>query len=1001
MLGSKHHHQSGERRMPPVPEIVRKLVARYGRESGVLQSTAYGESNTRKEFVDPLFTALGWDVANVDQHTEGYKDVVNEYSLKVGGSHKAPDYAFRIGGTRTFFVEAKRPGVDITTDPAPAYQLRRYGWTANLPVSVLVNFRHLAVYDCGRRPKESDKPSVARTLLIAWDELIDRWDELSDLLGKHSVLQGSLDRYTTGASRRRGTSLVDDEFLQQMEQWRHDLAANFALRNKDLGVADLNEAVQQTIDRLVFLRIAEDRGIETYGRLKDALPGQGVYGRLVAIFQQADTRYNSGLFHFRNEAKVSGAPDLLTPGLQIDDRVLRGVIEAMYYPESPYEFSVLPADILGQVYEQFLGKVIRLTANHVARVEDKPEVKKAGGVYYTPTWVVDHIVEQTLGQMLDGKTPTEARRLRILDPACGSGSFLLGAYEHLLGWFAETYAKADPKVKAKAMFQDLAGEWRLTLAERKRILTSCIYGVDIDRQAVEVTKLSLMLKVLEGQSTETINQQMQMFHVDRVLPDLDRNIQCGNSLVGSDATTMLDLDQRDEDLLNPFDWPVAFAKIVDKGGFDAVVGNPPYDVLEKERGAASWPHAILRDYLPFSAEYVPALGGKLNLYRLFLIRSIGLTKPAGRFGMIVPLSLAADISTARTRHHVLTALEAPTLDCFPQKDSPQRRVFLRAKLSTVVVTGKRSRKPRSDKNPVVTHVYPANDLTDSHIDNEVTIADCALLDPETYPVPLTNHEEWDLCRRLHRLANVSRLGELTHSYVITRGEVNQTTYGSYIHPTATGNVLLLKGVEVGPFGQYTKLTQGHREWLDEHSLLADHAGKSKPFGRRIATQRITGVDDRQRLVAMIVESGAWFADSTNSIATSPTAVLSLEYLAGLLNSDLFQWRFRLTSTNNNVGTNELEGLPVFVPNLSTPTQRSKYEAVVAATERITLVKVSAPSSQSPSAIEKHERRLAAAWGRLNAAVYDLYGLSEQEQHLVANRLECLHGGEAAEDPPSE
>ena len=214
------------------------------------------------------------------------------------------------------------------------------------------------------------------------------------------------------------------------------------------------------------------------------------------------------------------------------------------------------------------------------------------------------------------------------------------------------------------MFIDSSGEWRLTLAKRKEILTSCIYGVDIDRQAVEVTKLSLMLKVLEGQNLESISNQLRMFHLERVLPDLDRNVQCGNSLVASDIGRFLTVESLDEEQLNPADWEVMFPDIINNGGFDVVIGNPPYDVLEKDRGAASWPHALLREYLPFREDLSPALGGKLNLYRLFLVRSIELTRPKGFFGMIVPLSLAADISTANTRRFVFASLAEPVLDCF-------------------------------------------------------------------------------------------------------------------------------------------------------------------------------------------------------------------------------------------------------------------------------------------------------------------------------------------------
>ncbi len=174
---------------------------------------------------------------------------------------------------------------------------------------------------------------------------------------------------------------------------------------------------------------------------------------------------------------------------------------------------MLPADILGQVYEQFLGKVIRLTAGHQAMVEEKPEVKKAGGVYYTPTYIVDYIVKHTVGKLLEGKTPEAGGQASaILDPACGSGSFLLGAYQYLLDWHRDWYVEDDPQKHAKAepVSAGRGGEWRLTTAERKRILLNNIYGVDIDSQAVEVTKLSLLLKVLEGETQETLNAQLRL-----------------------------------------------------------------------------------------------------------------------------------------------------------------------------------------------------------------------------------------------------------------------------------------------------------------------------------------------------------------------------------------------------------------------------------------------------------------------------------------------------------
>jgi Alw26I/Eco31I/Esp3I family type II restriction m6 adenine DNA methyltransferase len=970
------------------PRSVRRQVERFLRDKTFLVSDRYGEADTRKEFIDPMFEALGWDMANAHGYADAYKDVVHEYSLKIGDTHKAPDYSFRVGGNRRFFLEAKRPGVDITKDPGPAYQLRRYAWTAKLPVSALSNFRHIAIYDCTKRPSESDKPAVARTLLVPVEGLRDRWSELVELLGKDSVYKGSLDRYAAAGSRRRGTSEVDNAFLEQMEAWRTSLARNFALRNTSLTVEELNDAVQQTIDRLIFLRIAEDRGIEPYGQLKRTVENAKVYEALVDVFQSADTRYNSGLFHFKKERGITASPDLLTPTLVADNKIMREMVHGMYYP-SPYEFSVMPADILGQVYEQFLGKVIRLTSNHRAKIEDKPEVKRAGGVYYTPTHVVEYIVKRTLDGALKEKTARQALNVRIVDPACGSGSFLIAAYDHLVRWFTEKYAE-DPKTQTKYLFRDKSNAWRITLAERKRIVTSCLFGVDIDRQAVEVTKLSLMLKILEGESEETINAQLPMFHMSRVLPDLDRNVQCGNSLVTSEVYEHMTLTHEDETAINPFDWKDAFPNVFKSGGFDALIGNPPYDVLEKNRGEASWPHAVLHEYLQWRDDLSPVLGGKLNLYRLFLAQSLTLVKDKGWFGMIVPLSLMADISTASTRRHLFTHLDELLVDCFPQKDNAKTRIFKKAKLSTAIVTGMHRSKDLGTRNAISTRVFPRNVFSDESLENTLSLVECALLDPVNLPVPLTDAAQWQLCKRLHSGAGVGTLGSEI-SYKVTRGEINQTTCAEYITSNPR-HARMLKGVEVGAFHLRTSVSQGQQEWFDEQCYLGDYPSRRRPTAPRIATQRITGVDERTRLVASVVPNAMYFADSTNSIAPVPGAELSLDYLCGLLNSDVWQWRFRLTSTNNNVGTNELKALPLPPMDLVQATDRAVYEDLTRLARRISELQLELATTRSAAKTTAVRRRLAQGMDRLNRTVALLYGMTDGDQRLIADRLHGLPTG---------
>jgi hypothetical protein len=576
----------------PAPQIILDLVERFTQQIESYKSGKYGETEVRREFIDPFFQALGWDIDNKGGYAEAYKDVIHEDAIKVGGTTKAPDYCFRIGGQRKFFVEAKKPSVNIATDISPAFQLRRYAWTAKLPLSILTDFEEFAVYDCRvHKPVKTDKASKARTLYIKYTEYADRWDEIESIFSREAILKGSFDKYAEAHKKKRGTAEVDDEFLKEIENWRTLLARNLALRNDELSQRELNFAVQRTIDRIIFLRICEDRGVERTAQLQSLLNGPKVYARLCEMFRLADDRYNSGLFHFEREKGRAEEPDNFTLSLAIDDKPLKEIIRNLYYPDCPYEFSVLPADILGQVYEQFLGKVIRLTAGHQAKIEEKPEVKKAGGVFYTPTYVVDYIVEQTVGKLLADKTPQEVggltkawkpskkkRPLTVLDPACGSGSFLIGAYQKLLDWHRDWYVADGPKKHKERVYEAAHGEWRLTTAERKRILLAHIYGVDIDPQAVEVTKLSLLLKVLEGENQETLSHQLKFAH-ERALPDLASNIKCGNSLIGPDFYQGQQRELFDEEealRINVFDWKAEFPEIIRHGGFDAVIGNPPY-----------------------------------------------------------------------------------------------------------------------------------------------------------------------------------------------------------------------------------------------------------------------------------------------------------------------------------------------------------------------------------------------------------------------------------------
>jgi len=281
----------------PAPQEIIDLVARFELHVEAYKAGHYNETQLRRDYLDPFFKALGWDIDNSSGHAEAYRDVIHEDAVRIGAGLKAPDYGFRVGGTRKFFLEAKKPSVFIKEDIAPAYQLRRYVWTAKLPLSILSDFEEFAIYDCRVRPAKTDKASTARIFYCNYRDLPEKWDYIAAIFSKDAVLKGSFNKFAAENKAKRGTAEVDAAFLEEIERWRKELAQNLALRNAALTQRELNFAVQRIIDRIIFLRIAEDRGLEEYGRLVKLTERPAIYSQLCKLFKAADARYNSGLFH--------------------------------------------------------------------------------------------------------------------------------------------------------------------------------------------------------------------------------------------------------------------------------------------------------------------------------------------------------------------------------------------------------------------------------------------------------------------------------------------------------------------------------------------------------------------------------------------------------------------------------------------------------------------------------------------------------------------------------
>ena len=988
------------------PSSIPELVDKFSRSRDAYVSHEYNETQLRREFLDPFFGALGWDIENKQGHAEAYKDVIHEDAIKIGSATKAPDYSFRVGGIRKFFVEAKKPSVNLREDAAPAYQLRRYAWSAKLPLSVLTDFQEFVVYDCRVKPFPHDKPSTGRTLYLPYTEYETRWAEIADVFSKEAVLKGSFDKYAETNKSKKGTAEVDDAFLQEIETWRKTLAANIALRNPKLTQRELNAAVQRTIDRIIFLRICEDRGIETYGTLMAFQNGLNTYKRLIEVFHRADEKYNSGLFHFREESNRGEAPDELTLSLAIDDKPLKEIIKNLYYPDSPYEFSVLPADILGQVYEQFLGKVIRLTTGHHAVVEDKPEVKKAGGVYYTPTYIVEYIVKNTVGKILSGDaakplTPKQVARLRVLDPACGSGSFLIGAYQHLLDWHRDWYVKdgADKWTKGRspALYQSQEGEWRLTTMERKRILLNNIYGVDIDAQAVETTKLSLLLKVLEGENEQTISRQLKMFQ-ERALPDLGNNIKCGNSLIGPDfysgdlfsarepqghGSRQKDAGDDERMRINPFDWNTGFKEIMDGGGFDAVIGNPPYGALFGD---------VEKRYLQTGYH---SMVGKYDSYGFFIEKSLQLLRDGAILGYITPHTWLTVLEARSLRGLILENARVIEVVRLPSK------VFKSATVNTILSFLIRERKKELREKTIIRAVITEENAKFNNAMeivgrvNEFHQLSWSTTEAQMFNIDISAQEQVLISKvkqstvPLHTLCDFAVGVQAYDQYT---GQDSKTIEGRAYHSDRKKNKSFRRELTGSDVSRYSINWAGD-SWISYGEWLA-HPRQPRFFeGPRILVREITGQGHH-----MI--HAAFTADDYVNYKTVLTVLLAnasgksgynLLYFLGLLNSNLMSWFFPrssnklVTETFPRISILDMKRFPARIINFSDPADKSRHDKMVSLVGQMLDLHKKLAASRLDHEQTALQRQIDETDKQIDDLVYELYGLTDEEIKIVESR----------------
>lgn len=593
----------------PTPSTERKqelaeLVARYDAHADYYTSPSkdYNEHSCRDDFINEFLRILGWDVGNSKGVAPQYREVIAE---NYSSESERPDYTMTVSGQPCFFIEAKKPSVNIIHCDEPALQARKYGWNAGHSISILTNFEDLVIYDACVMPKVGDGPSTARYRRFNHREYVDCFEEIYALISRESVYGGYFYELTaeefphTGSGKER----VDDVFLGQINEWRLMIARSLlAADNQFRDEERLNDAVQDFINQIVFLRICEDKNLPVYHKLCE-LGETDVEASMMKLLRAADRRYNSGIF---SQTSAIG---------YIGGTVVIDIVKALYYPQSPYLFDIIDSNIFGQIYEMFLSEHIVVSNDGTPSLARKREYKDRS-VVATPVEIARYIVDCTLRPLCEGKTPGQITELRCADISCGSGIFLLEAFQFLMDRCLDWMYEND----REKLIPIEGGRYKLPLEMKKEILASCLYGIDIDAHAVEIAKFSLLIKLIEEETAPTVES------VQPILPNLDDNIVVGNALVTPDEAREANASNRDLESIVPLDW----ALINDGEPFHAIVGNPPYVKTEDLHNLL--PDAEFRAYKKaYASSY-----RQFDKYFLFIERALNRLVEGGYACFIVP-----------------------------------------------------------------------------------------------------------------------------------------------------------------------------------------------------------------------------------------------------------------------------------------------------------------------------------------------------------------------------
>ena len=597
-----------------------RLVVTYNASKSTFERStgSYQESEARSEFIDPFLELLGWDVSNRAGLIFSAREVLREESQRAeNNTGKKPDYTLRVAGHKKFFIEAKKPSVDILTHKPSIFQARSYGYTAGHPIVVLINFRNISIFDTTGIPNEDDAVDAYRLFSCSVDELTKKFQRLEELIGKKSVSDNEW--YKEFGSFDPGKQSPVSEFLiERISKWKIQIAADVFSRNEDITAETLEFLVQKLINRLLFVRMCEDRGIEGEKFLINQTSVDDF--DVLDFFKKLDDRYNSGLF---NRTHLATEPCVL-----VSSQLVKSIVENLYAPYSPFSFSVLGAELLGLVYEYALTEhlvIDRSSISNPIKLEKKEEYLRRD-VVATPQELVDRAVAKGLSNL-------SVAQPKILDFAIGSGRFLISAFNQYMNILVEQRLTDSIAGSLEKIGDD---RWKLPFSEKSYLLSHCFFGIDIDSNAVEVAKFSLLVNLLEDENISTLPRGQ------RILPNLDQNIVHGNTLVSSLPGVSV------EALLRTV--PFERSEIGMPSKFDFIIGNPPYMKTEDMKKLNEEEFQYLKREYRFSHQ-------QFDKYMPFIEFALNTLSESGVSALIVPNKWLTNSSGTIMRDYLLTNQE--------------------------------------------------------------------------------------------------------------------------------------------------------------------------------------------------------------------------------------------------------------------------------------------------------------------------------------------------------